>query len=44
MGKTSERIQEPGITLSPDWAEVAVFNMGIDGFNEYKQRVFTAYS
>ncbi|EKA88735.1 MULTISPECIES: hypothetical protein [Bacteroides] len=42
MGKTSERIQEPGITLSPDWAEVAVFNMGIDGFNEYKQRVFTA--
>ena len=42
MGKTSERTQEPGITLSPDWAEVAVFNMGIDAFNEYKQRVFTA--
>lgn len=33
---------ESGLTLNPDWAEVAVFNMGIDGFNRYKQRVYTA--
>lgn len=42
MGKASKGTQEPGITLNPDWSEVAIFNMGVDGFNEYKQRVFTA--
>lgn len=42
MEKTRERKTEPRLTLNPDWTDVAVFNMGIDGFNEYKQRVFAA--
>ena len=41
MEKTGERT-ESGLTLHPDWADVAIFNMGTAGFSEYKQRVFKA--
>lgn len=42
MEKIGERKTEPGLTLHPDWTDVAIFNMGMDGFREYEQRVYNA--
>lgn len=42
MEKNGEGKTESGLTLHPDWADVAIFNMGAAGFSEYKQRVFMA--
>lgn len=42
MEKAGDIEEGTVIRLNPDWAEVALFNLGVDGFNEYQQRVYAA--
>lgn len=42
MEQAGRRRKELAITLCADWTDVAVFNMGVDGFNEYKKQVCAA--
>lgn len=42
MEKNRDGKTEPKIILRPDWADVAVFNMGADEFRDYTQRVYAA--